>query len=297
MMKIMRLLLLFILLIVSKGNIVAMQPTQWFRTAQESLEIEEELAKQQQELLENEKLLQRKTAESENELVQETKSAQAKIAQLPDTIKKAVKEAATQELKEYYEKRLFGLSRIPNYEQTMIAKAQQLLNLGADPHVGIPTGCVLESNPPIHCETTILNIALGNQFIELAQLLINYGAVPNNSDLYYAINESHPEVVRFLVRSGVNPNESFRGFYPYKTPLTFTVEKKDQNMFNLLLELGADPYAKYVLHTWFNEPRYTSTIEVLKEYISENGDVRSKTLYEQMLKSIDEYSKKAKVRL
>lgn len=273
------------------GGLSAMQPMQWLRTAHESLSIEEELVKQQKELLENEKLLQQKTTESANELVQEAKRAHAKIAQLPDTIKKAVKEAATQELKEYYQRRLYGLSRIPGYEQVLVAKTQLLLNLGADPNVGIPTGCVLHSDPPIYCKTTILNIALDNRYIALAQLLINYGAVPNNSDLYSAIRDSHPEIVRFLVRSGVNPNESFRGFYPYKTPLTFTVEKKDKNMFNLLLELGADPYAKYVLHTWFNVPKYTSTVEVLKENISEStGD--TKALYEQMLTDANSLKRK-----
>lgn len=225
-------------------------------------------------------------------MLQEAKRAQVKIAQLPDTIKNAVKEAATQELKEYYQKRLYGLSRIPGYEQVLVAKTQLLLNLGADPNVGIPTGCVLHSDPPIYCKTTILNIALDNRYIALAQLLINYGAVPNNSQLYSAIKESHPEVVRFLVDAGVNPNESFSGFYPYKTPLTFTVEQKDKNMFNLLLELGADPHAKYVLHNWFDEPRYTSTLKVLKEYISKStGD--TKALYEQML--VDANSLKRKL--
>ena len=291
----MKLKIIIFLIFVTSG-LSAMQPMQWLRTAQESLSVEEELAKQQEELLENEKLLEQKTAESAQQLLQETKRAQVKIAQLPDTIKNAVKEAATQELKEYYERRIYGLYRIPGYELELINKTQELLNLAADPHVGIPTGCVLHSDPPIHCETTILNIALDNRYIALAQLLINYGAVPNNSHLYYAIKESHPEVVRFLVDAGVNPNESFSGFYPYKTPLTYTVEQKDKNMFNLLLALGADPYAKYVLHNWFDVPKYTSTVQVLKEYISEN-DGRSKPLYEEMLKSIDEYSKKAKVRL
>ncbi len=89
-----------------------------------------------------------------------------------------------------------------------------------------------------------LLIAVDTGRIELAELLIEYGADPDFTDYEYGIllnaaqNNQHPELLRMLLEAGADPNKATGNEY---TPLLAAAESNNLTACQLLLEYGADP--------------------------------------------------------
>ncbi|EHK26310.1 uncharacterized protein TRIVIDRAFT_137356, partial [Trichoderma virens Gv29-8] len=82
--------------------------------------------------------------------------------------------------------------------------------------------------------------------IETAKKALQYGADPNASQkgeyvpLRWAVSQGHRDIVRLLI-DGADANALG---YLGKTPLLFAAQEGNESTFELLLERGADPFAK-----------------------------------------------------
>lgn len=270
------------------SSLVAMQPMQWFRTAQESMETEEELIKA-------------------------TEHAQQKIQKMhQETSQARAQEATTQLEKKVNNGTFFSYYRHghANYAPWLYNEIKKLLDAGADPNIRIKTGSVLESRPPQFPTVSLLEIAIP-VYPKIVELLLHYGAQPLG--LHKALKEGAANIVKMLIANGADPNASLedttwirlegergtlRGdFNRDILPLIYTIELKKTDMFRLLLELGADPYLQGPKTNFSKQWGGPSAYEILIDKINKAQDTQEKTIFEAMLKSIDQYSKSGKIKL
>ncbi len=264
-------IVIFLFFIVNELN--AMQPMQWIRNAEQSIEAEEELLK----------------------------TTQARALEATAQLEKKVNDGT---FFSYYE------HGRPGYAQWLYNEIKKLLDLGADPNIRFKTGTVLQSNPPQFPTETLLEIAIP-RYPQIVKLLLQYGAQP--SGLHKALKEGAAEIVKMLIANGADPNASLedttwirlegergtlRGdFNRDILPLIYTIELKKSDMFRLLLELGADPYLHSEFNTYWKTSFGPSAYDTLVEKIETAKNADDKALYQAILNSIGEYSQKAKIKL
>lgn len=263
---------LLALLIISV-SLNAMQPMQWIRNAEQSIAAEEELLK----------------------------TTQARALEATAQLKKKVNDRT---FFSYYE------HGRPGYAQWLYNEIKKLLDLGADSNIRIRTGSALESSPPQFPSVSLLEIAIP-AYPEIVELLLRYGAQPFG--LHKALKEGAAEIVKMLIANGTDPNTTLKdttwielegergiliGYFNRDIlPLTYTIDLKKPDMFRLLLELGADPYLHSEFNTYWKTSFDPSAYDTLVEKIETAKNADDKALYQAMLNSIDEYSKKAKIKL
>lgn len=95
----------------------------------------------------------------------------------------------------------------------------------------------------------ILAARLGN--VKIANYLIDHGATTEQSNdhgvtpLITAVSSGHLDVVKLLLKSGSDPNQTFQNTsnsdLPLKPPLFMAVEGGHNKVVDILLEYGADP--------------------------------------------------------
>ncbi len=261
----------------------AMQPMQWFRDAHQSMV-------------------------AEDELIQATGQAQQNIKKMHQETSQALAQKATSQLEQkvkdgtffsYYRKEQ------PEYAAWLYNEIKKLLDLGADPNVSFHGGSVLESRPPQIPFISLLEMTIP-KYPRITKLLLSYGAQPLG--LYQAIKDNSEEIVRLLIGSGADPNESLRDKtrvevinkdtgevkytrlgYHYNTsssPLELAIQEKNSAMFSLLIDLGADP--DYIIKAEFpgDYQRTKSARQLLLDNIKNVQNAQDKATYQEMLDSL-----------
>jgi hypothetical protein len=278
----MKLKAIIILLLIS-NSLLAMQPTQWLRDAQQKME-------------------------AEDKLIQATEQAQQKIKKMhQETLLASAQEATSQLEEKVKDGTLFSYYRQeqPEYAAWLYNEIKKLLDLGADPNVSFHGGTILESRPPQIPFISLLEMTIP-KYPRITELLLSYGARPLG--LYKAIKNNSETIVRLLIDSGVNPNESLRDKtrvevinkdtgevkytrlgYHYNissSPLELAIQEINLAMFSLLIDLGADP--DYIIKAEFpgDYQRTKSARQLLLDNIKNVQNAQDRATYQEMLDSL-----------
>ena len=252
----MKLKTIIFLFFVTSG-LSAMQPAQWIRAADESLQREESLEK----------------------LAKATHAASR-------ILKKVQNEEATRQLKS-----LVINSDVFNRKQgpQLKAEIERLLNLGADPNITIKdirVGFTLH----YHIETlSLVELAILN-YPELVELLLTHGAQPLG--LHKAIKLGSQSLVQSLIHHGADPNAQAPGaiwldsstLLVKPLPLIYSIFLANAQMFELLIDLGADPNLK--------NSGGQSALEIVTDFLNRPAPTRNRSIYQEMLKSATNLKRK-----
>lgn len=240
----------FIFLSLCTTTSFTMQPAQWIRAADESLQREESFEKLVKTFHEASKIL-----------------------------KKVQNEEGTRQLKKLlYKSYYFSENQGPELK----AEIERLLNLGADPNITLEN---LRVGFPLHntIETlSLVEIAILN-YPELVELLLTHGAQPLG--LHRAIKLGSQSLVRSLISHGADPNAQAPGaiwldsssLLVKPLPLIYSIFLKNAQMFELLIDLGADPNLK--------NSDGQSALDIITDFLNTQPPVRNRSIYQDMLKS------------
>jgi ankyrin repeat protein len=121
----------------------------------------------------------------------------------------------------------------PGREEGLVAVARLLLDAGADP-TGVVGGARNAGWKPLRCAVA------GEPNAEIARLLLDRGAVPDDDDLYLAGFSDDHETLRLLLSAGKHSGPADIGGIA-RMALAAPISGNDAEGVRLLLEAGADP--------------------------------------------------------
>lgn len=133
-----------------------------------------------------------------------------------------------------------------------------------------------------HIHSTPLETAIGHNCTEMVKFLLDNGARPAESSLFFAVDVNNPELVALFLEKGAALNYK-AGDPPFDfSPLTSAIQKKSVQIVEMLLKAGADPHItinlgegnltalEYALKSAYAkggpEPELKAIIELLRKY-------------------------------
>ena len=102
------------------------------------------------------------------------------------------------------------LLQVPEYQKSIIEGIQLLLTSGADPNVGVDEGFFASA---------LYGSACVNGNFEVAQILLDAGATPNDGEsVYHSTELPAPELMRLLLERGGNPEHAIYRMLDFEKP-------------------------------------------------------------------------------